>query len=256
MWWDSSYPLRRKLLLVPPPEGASAGQPVTFDLPAVLNEYNKVLSDGSDLEAVYQDDDDAYHVLDREVIFTEELPDKITFALFEDLLGPTDRYSIYYGNPSVAVPPSSFDYSEWHNREDETSFNLTFTRPGEHWNEQSSSTPGARAAFRFYGDHVRMVSDVGRDQGIAEISVDEGPWEDVDLYSVTPQEEVIVWSKEGLVPGEHLVHVRVSGRQTPASSGYNVNIRYFEYLKYVDVIDEGEVVDVRVWDSVIGGSSE
>jgi len=74
------------------------------------------------------------------------------------------------------------------------------------------------ATFTFTGEGIDWI---GRHQvlfGIAQVSVDGGAWEDVNLYSTTDTLSLVVWSKMGLDPGSHTVTIRWTGIQDPASA--------------------------------------
>jgi mannan endo-1,4-beta-mannosidase len=60
--------------------------------------------------------------------------------------------------------------------------------------------------------------------GIAEVRVDSSPAVDVDLYAAQRGEDVRLWSSEELAPGEHVLTVRVTGRQNTAASGATVAV--------------------------------
>lgn len=255
MWWDNTYPLRRNLQIIPPPVGGVANDPITFDFPAALNANAKIQPDGSDIEVLFLRNE-MWLRLPRQIVWGyDDLPDKVIFPLVEDLTEPTEQYFVYHGNPAVAITSEQANFNEWHTRVEVGDPALTFTRPGEHWDDEGvSTTEDARATLQFYGDRVRLVADTGPDQGIFEVQVDDGSWGDISLYSVSEQPGVVVWEETDLMPGFHQVIVRVSGRQDPSSSSYNTNVKYFEYQKFFNIIDLGEEVDERVWTSVLGGS--
>jgi hypothetical protein len=82
----------------------------------------------------------------------------------------------------------------------------------------SWTNSGGTATFSFTGTGVDWI---GRRQvlfGIAEVKVDTGAWEEVDLYSTTDAMNVVVWSKTGLGNGPHTLVIRWTGRQSPAST--------------------------------------
>lgn len=85
-----------------------------------------------------------------------------------------------------------------------------------------SSTSGALVRLRFEGVRVHLHGARAPHHGIAEVSVDAGTAAEVDLYAAQRAEDRRLWSSGELGPGEHVLTVRVTGRQSSAASGTTV----------------------------------
>lgn len=248
IWWNTAYPLRRQIKITPPEDGVLAGHPIEIPVSAEWLISNKVREDGENLEVAYQEEDGSWLVLDR--LFT---PTKVTFLLPFDLEAESTSYYLYYASASIPLPHVTPIIPSWPVIAGLESHNLTFTRPGDHWEDGISDVEDAWANFRFNGVKVRLISEVGPEGGIAEVYLDAEASVEVDLFDLTTAVKP-VWEALDLTPGPHEVRVRVSGRKDESSVGYNINVQSFEYSKAIGVEDLGEQFDDRVWSSVLGGS--
>jgi len=95
---------------------------------------------------------------------------------------------------------------------------------GGSWHYSRSS--GAVASLTFNDTAITWYTITAWNRGIAEVRIDGGVWQDVDLYSPTLQWQVAkVFS--GLGAGPHTIAIRVSGRKNPAASEYYVDVDAF-----------------------------
>jgi hypothetical protein len=62
--------------------------------------------------------------------------------------------------------------------------------------------------------NAAWVSTLGPDQGLAQVQVDNGKPEVVDLYSPTVQPRRVVWARDALAAGTHTVTVTVLGKKS------------------------------------------
>jgi hypothetical protein len=67
--------------------------------------------------------------------------------------------------------------------------------------------------------NAAWVSTLGPDQGLAQVQVDNGRPEVVDLYSPTVQTGRIVWARDGLAAGTHTVTLTVLGKKSTLNPG-------------------------------------
>jgi hypothetical protein len=63
--------------------------------------------------------------------------------------------------------------------------------------------------------NAAWVSTLGPDQGMAQVQVDNGKPEVVDLYSPTFQTRRVVWARDALAAGTHTVTLTVLGKKSP-----------------------------------------
>ena len=97
----------------------------------------------------------------------------------------------------------------------------------------SSSLAGSSAGLStgFSGTGIGLVSTLGPDRGIAEITLDGAVVATVDLYAPTLQTGQVVWSTGGLPAGAHTVKVTVLGTHNAASTGARVDVDAFAAIK-------------------------
>jgi hypothetical protein len=62
--------------------------------------------------------------------------------------------------------------------------------------------------------NAAWVSTLGPDQGLAQVQVDGGKQEVVDLYSATVQPRRVVWARDAMAAGTHTVTVTVLGKKS------------------------------------------
>jgi hypothetical protein len=91
-----------------------------------------------------------------------------------------------------------------------------------------SPQAGASAYFPFYGTGVKWQVAKGPRMGKARIYLDNTLVGLVDLYSPSPK--LLTLSKTGLLRGERILRIEVSGLRNPRSSGYVVDIDAFEVV--------------------------
>lgn len=82
----------------------------------------------------------------------------------------------------------------------------------------------------FSGAGVVLIASKGLGKGIAAVSVDGGAEENADLYAASDVHEQAVWSKTGLIPGEHVLRVRVTGTKNAGATGYDVDVDAFDVI--------------------------
>ena len=97
----------------------------------------------------------------------------------------------------------------------------------------SSSVAGSFATLPtgFSGSAVALVSTLGPDRGVAEITVDGQIVATFDLFAPTLQAGQIVWSTSGLAPGAHTIKVSQLGTRQAASLSTRVDVDAFIALK-------------------------
>ncbi|MCX7683005.1 MAG: cellulase family glycosylhydrolase, partial [Anaerolineae bacterium] len=93
-----------------------------------------------------------------------------------------------------------------------------------HDDDHYSFTAGDCFTFRFTGTQVQMYVATAPHHGIATVRVDGGDPVDVDLYSPTAQDNVMIWQSARLPLASHTVQVCVSGRSNPSARGITVSI--------------------------------
>jgi hypothetical protein len=82
-----------------------------------------------------------------------------------------------------------------------------------------SATAGARVEFTFTGTEARWIGFRGPSAGIADVSLDGGVVERVDLYSPTEHLRVPVFTATGLATGPHVLRIDVTGLKNGSAIG-------------------------------------
>lgn len=272
MAYDWANYIYRRNLAISAPDDVPAWHPVTVNLTPILRTNGKTLSSYEDIEVGYKVAEADIQPLYRVI---EEDPDgsiNITFQLQEDLVANElleDLYFVYYGNLFLVDPPVrpvptypdnaiySGDFamhSLWPLSVDHSHTMLSYTRPGEQWEDGVSSHRGARASLRTYATNMRIISFRDLNAGIAEVQIDGGAWVESDIFATTNSVEPVfeVLNLSGYET--HEMRIRVSGRRQPASQDDKINIERVEYRKPVECVDLGEEVNGLSWTSSVGGN--
>lgn len=85
---------------------------------------------------------------------------------------------------------------------------------------------GATLSLTFTGQKIELVTSTDKTHGIVAITIDDGPQENVDLYSATRKNFTNVFSKT--VPyGDHTIKLRVTGTKNPSATNVVGIVDYF-----------------------------
>jgi galactosylceramidase len=93
-----------------------------------------------------------------------------------------------------------------------------------------SSVAGDEVRLRFNGKQIRFFGSVDKQQGMAEVSVDNQPADLVDFYSPTRAAHTLLWSSPELPPGEHIFRLVVSPRKNPQSRYFWASVAKVEIV--------------------------
>ena len=95
---------------------------------------------------------------------------------------------------------------------------------------QETETAGANVTLPFRGTGIAWVGYLGPDGGIAQVQVDAGPPQEVDLYSPTARYQPVVFSATALTDGNHTLTIQATGRRNPASTAARVVVDAFDVM--------------------------
>jgi hypothetical protein len=252
-WWNDTYVYRRRLRLT------SISGPVPVDHPVTATLSISDFYDAGKTRVDYEDIEVVYDASDNPVVLGRLIDgdtSEITFNLADSLEQATpqeDIYYVYYGNPSLVDQPARPDFEEnsWPYSAAFDSFDVAYTRPGEHWIDGLTEIRGATTTLQFSGSAVRVIATVGPDRGIVEIQVDDDAWVAEDSFATEESDEVI-FTAEDLEYGVHKIRVRFTGESSPLATGNSFQLAAFEYAKAVTVEDLGEDINIENWESYIG----
>jgi hypothetical protein len=93
-----------------------------------------------------------------------------------------------------------------------------------------TNLPGATATIRFDGRYLAWIARKAPVYGIARVSVDDGPPEEVNLYSPVVKWKQKVWDTGMLVPGSHTVLIECTGEKAAAATKAFINIDGFDVV--------------------------
>jgi hypothetical protein len=81
-----------------------------------------------------------------------------------------------------------------------------------------SASVGQSVQFTVNGN-AAWVGRRGPDEGLAQVQVDGGTPQVVDLYSPTEQLATVVWARDAIAAGNHTVTITVLGKKSPSNPG-------------------------------------
>jgi methyl-accepting chemotaxis protein len=93
-----------------------------------------------------------------------------------------------------------------------------------------SSVAGDEVRIRFNGRQLRFFGSVDKQQGMAEVCVDNQPPELVDFYSPTRVAHTLLWTSPELPPGEHTFRLVVSPKKNPQSRYFWASVAKVEIV--------------------------
>lgn len=92
--------------------------------------------------------------------------------------------------------------------------------------------PGKIIKFEFKGTAVGIAVASGPDAGIIEYSVDDRPWQKLDLYKRWSKNLHLPWFftlESGLKDRNHMLQIRMTDEKNPESTGHKCVLRYFYF---------------------------
>lgn len=272
-WVLGDYIYKRAIKIQSLAAPIPSSQPVTVTFPYSLLDNKKLRVGLEDLEVEYQG-----QAIYRDVIATADKV-YVTFQLQDEIesLHINQSYSIYTGNPTLATPPirasqiaASYypdtfassstttvegvpDWAYWPNRIIYNDTLISYTRPGEHWKEGYTQVPQARASTKLIADRMRLICEVGPDQGIIQVRTNTDEWQEIDLYSDTVSVRSVFEVVD--LPRNKLNELTVlaTGRSRYPSQDFKVNVQMVDYNYDFISEDLGEEVKPLSWSSYVGG---
>lgn len=272
-WISDKYVYRRGIELTSLNSDIQPLQPATIAIPSSVSDAKKVRVDFGDLEIVYNN-----QALYRDVIVYSGAI-YITFQIQSEILANTldANYFLYMGNPDLATPltrnsqqPASYYpdvfsadssltldevplWAYWPNRILYDSTLISYTRPGEHWIEGYTQVSQARASTKLIADRMRLICEVGPNQGIIQVRTNTDQWHEIDLYADTVSVKPVFEVKD--LPSNKLNELTIiaTGRSRYPSQEFNANVQMIDYSYDFYVEDAGEEVRPLSWSSYVGG---
>jgi hypothetical protein len=104
-----------------------------------------------------------------------------------------------------------------------------------------TSAGGLRATFTFRGTSVRWIGFRGPLAGIAQVSLDGGPAQEVDLFAPAEQVQAVVFTATGLADADHTLRIDATGRANPAAVGGLVTVDAFDVTLPVSAPQDARV---------------
>lgn len=101
-----------------------------------------------------------------------------------------------------------------------------------------SNSVGATASVGFDGPgEIRLLGAKRSNYGIAQVSLDGGPWVDVDMYSTAGSYQALVYTNE-VSTGAHTLTVRVSGDKNPSATATWVFVDCLQIVRESERVGE------------------
>jgi hypothetical protein len=95
-----------------------------------------------------------------------------------------------------------------------------------------ADSAGAETIAKFRGNQVRLIGRVDPTGGIADVYLDgAAQLVSIDCWNPTPRNQQVLYYKNGLTPGEHMLRIVTRGARNPYSSGNRI---------YVDAVQSSE----------------
>ncbi|HVM49903.1 MAG TPA: malectin domain-containing carbohydrate-binding protein [Candidatus Acidoferrum sp.] len=89
---------------------------------------------------------------------------------------------------------------------------------------------GAALTAAFEGNQVRLIGVAGPSGGLAEVYLDgEKQWAPVDCWNPAPHARQVLYYRNGLPPGPHVLRVVARGEHNPYSLGTRVQVEGVEF---------------------------
>jgi hypothetical protein len=100
-----------------------------------------------------------------------------------------------------------------------------------------SNVKGDAVEITFTGTAVRLISSLESNRGICEIFLDGVSQGTVDLYSPTIKRQQVIFEKNSLISGEHIIKMVVTGEKNSAASECYVDIDAVEITQEIYTLD-------------------
>ena len=194
-------------------------------------------------------------------------------AVARDDAGNTTTSTAVTVNVSNTAPPPAATATRFENSDPSIVYTDGVAAPGRphqwwhgsrsrSWSADISSfnrSAGARATFRFTGTSVRWIGFRAYWAGIARVSVDGGPFTELDLFlpPCTPEQraqgcrdeepQTVVFSASGLAPGvEHTLFIESTGMKRGGESCVPSTDCSQDYAVVIDAIDVGPALTTPI----------
>lgn len=162
---------------------------------------------------------------------TEFRMDSHTVNESTELPLPLDKFSYFKGKLIEPNPPKRI--KGWDMEKNWSPENGANTRKGfVNVPMLVGEYPGKIIKFQFMGTAVGIAVAAGPDAGIIEYSVDDQPWEELDLFTTWSKNLYLPWFytlESELRSGRHTLQIRLTDKKNPESKGNKCMIKYFYF---------------------------
>ncbi len=276
VWWNLNYKFRIPIDVTNPVNDVfSVGSPISY----ILNknktvDLNKIRNDFEDIEVIYFDGV-SHEVLGRSI---SVLPDVLKADFDGEELDPTypytplevvfpaessfvgqevDKYFIYYGNfsPSLLSSRPAYLAQDWPVAISPGGVGFSYLKPNEDWQNDKSNKKSSKITFTFYGDRVRVIANKTSSSGYALISLDDGPAQSVNFYSLSSL-QAVVFEITDLHAGYHHISIEVEGKKQATSADSYISVHSIEYKPVPNVQyakEEHQEIAELSWEKFIVG---
>ena len=150
--------------------------------------------------------------------------------------------SLYYQEPDIGAQESAYETPSQGNQIQINDNDATLAYTGN-WTYDTQCSGGysgdshftsdinAKASFVFKGTSVAWMGQKDRNYGIAEVYLDGISQGTVDCYSSENVYQQMLYQKEDLSPGEHVLTIVCTGQKNPSSEDCVIDIDSFFYAR-------------------------
>jgi hypothetical protein len=226
----------------PLPEGSDAVAP-TVDKPEVFSVWGQTLTSTSVVRVTWPEASDPSGISTYELQRRKgsgswtnvTLPaPTATTADVSVLIGATYAFRVRARDGAGNIGPWAAAPSAALTRVEETAAAITYRdafkrvalRGASGGYVRKTGANGRLCSLTFTGSSIAFVSTTARDRGIAEIRVDGGAWESIDLFSAAARTKKVVWTAT-VEQGVHTVEISVTGGRNPGATGSRVDVDAF-----------------------------
>lgn len=251
-WLSDDYLFRRKLTIASAPQLLPIGHPVEVELPLSIFDSGKLRGDHADLEIVYVAGDGQMTALYREVV-RDNLSIKVTFAVKEETIEditPLGSYYVQYGNPNLLNTPTreTTPYLPWPVSYGRDEGDITYTRPGEHWNSGVSEVAGARANLLTYAKSLRVVYVGKTGYGIVLSQLNDLPTNQIDLNVEYSDAETEVYDEyTDLDLTQHELKIENAGFNDSLESSFTIELDRVDVVLPAELQSQNEELNSSIW---------
>jgi len=161
---------------------------------------------------------------------------KVNNGVYEDYISCTDQQAEFITAASE-IDETSFDVSS----DTSAFYNFSYLNIETDWENGITKNPGAKLIGTFTGPLFELFCNTGPDLGkfklrIISLSSDATPedivefdWQEIDLFSETKKQNVLVFSKTNLYYKDYIFEIKADYEKNPLSKDGKIEVDHYSY---------------------------